>query len=263
MEQIASCIQCGECVRVCVGREVITLTEQGPEFNLEKCIRCGHCMAVCPTDAIEHPLSPRQELAGPVPGYEEAARYMRGVRSIRLFKDSPVEREKLMKMLEMGRYPQTGGNSQGISYLVVDGREKVCRLMDIFCQVTDRYAAGDPTLEGAAKCVERYRRTGYDVVFRGCPQLVLALSDASHAGGRANAQFSLTFMALIAPTLGIGTCWAGYLERLACDPVYQQPFLDALDVPEGKVIRGALMVGVPDVPYRRLVARDALDVTFR
>ncbi|MDZ5001628.1 nitroreductase, partial [Clostridium perfringens] len=40
-------------------------------------------------------------------------------RTIRQFKDKEVEEEKISKIIEAGRYTQTGGNLQEVSYIVV------------------------------------------------------------------------------------------------------------------------------------------------
>ena len=219
-------------------------------------------MAVCPVDAIDHPLSPRQPKITPLPTYEQAENYLRSVRSIRLFKPEPIPREEMRRLVDIGRYPQTGGNSQGTSYIVLEGREKVVELLELFCKAADEYCPGNTELKMVTDCVRQYRDTGYDSLFRGCTSLIVALGKNEERRRRLNAYFSLTFIALMAPVMGYGTCWAGIFERLACDPLYSTPFEEYLGVPEGRSICGAMMAGIPDVRFNRLVARDDLDISF-
>ncbi|MCL2060241.1 MAG: nitroreductase family protein [Oscillospiraceae bacterium] len=244
-------------------RGAIEITDDGPALNLEKCNKCGHCVAVCPVDAIDHPLSPVQPLIMPLPPYEQAENYLRQVRSVRLYKPEPIPQDQMKRLVDIGRFPQTGGNSQGVSFHVLEGREKIVRLIDVFCEAADEFCPKNPDLAWIAACVKTYRETGYDGLFRGCTSLIFALSKKHDHRGRENAQFALTFIALMAPVMGYATCWAGIFERLACDPEYAGPFADFIGLPEDKCIRGAMMAGIPAVTYRRLVERDPLDITFQ
>ena len=254
------CIRCGLCVKVC--RKAISLTDDGVMIDLNKCNACGHCVAVCPTDAIENPKSPRCEEIKAI-SYEDACNFLRSSRSVRFYKDETVPREKMMKLLDIGRYPQTGSNSQGISYIVIEGKEKIREIVEVFCKAADEFCPKNPDLGWIASCVSQYRKTGEDGILRGCTELIFALSEKYDHRGRENAQFSLTFMALAAPTLGIGTCWAGIFERLACHDEYTAPIAKAIGLPEGKKIQGVLMAGLPDIKFNRIVERNPLDVEFK
>ena len=260
-EAIIACDQCGLCARVCLAK-AITVNEAGVSIALEACNACGHCAGVCPTGQMRHPKSPLQEAIRPI-ATENAANFLRAARSIREYKADLVPKEQLTRLLDIGRYPQTGSNTQGVSYLVLEGREKIEKLNALYENEVEKAIPADAGLQWYFDVVQRQRRTGEDIVFRGCSQLVLALADTQQVTGRENAQFSLTFIALLAPTMGIGTCWAGIFQRMATNDRYAQPFLDFAQVPPGKAIRGALMVGVPDVTYARLVERDPLDVQWR
>jgi len=260
MLTIEKCIGCGLCAKVC--GKAIAMESARPVFDLGKCNACGHCVAICPTDAIEHPRSPRQDLVGELLPPDTAARFLRSARSIRFYKDELIDRETMERLLDIGRYAQTGSNSQGISYIVVNGREKVVKMLDIFCEIYEGAKDSDPSLAWLDPSVKNYRRTGKDGILRGAPQVILALSDKNEHRGPRNTQFDLTFVALLAPTMGIGTCWAGIFERLICDPKYDAPFRDLMKIPDNLAVQGAMMVGYPDIAFRRLVARNDLDVTW-
>ena len=259
-----NCSQCGACVTECGPlRQAITLTDSGVRIDLELCIACGHCVAICPSDEMEHPLSPRQPLMDKLPTPEAAAMYLRSPRSVRFYKKEGAPRESILRLLDIGRYPQTGINTQGISYLVVDGRDKVEALNALFCETALKLIPEHPEMARLAEVIELQKARGEERIFRGAPQLIIALADKDHTRPRENAQFSLTFIALLAPTLGLGTCWAGYFESLAIHDRFAAPFWKFLRLPENMRIRGALMLGVPDVPFRRLVARNPLSVEWR
>ena len=259
-----TCSQCGVCIKECGPlREAISLTDNGIRIDLDLCIACGHCVALCPTDEIEHPLSPRGPLMDKLPTPETAAMYLRSPRSVRFYKKEGVPRETLARLLDIGRYPQTGINTQGISYLVVDGRDKVESLNALFCETALKLIPEHPEMARLSEIIELQKARGAEIIFRGAPQLIIALADKDHPRPRENAQFSLTFIALMAPVLGLGTCWAGYFESLAIRDRFAAPFWKFLNLAENMRIRGALMVGVPDVQFRRLVARNPLSIEWR
>ena len=96
---------------------------------------------------------------------------------------------------------------------------------------------------------------------RDAPHLIVALCDKGFLRGPGNAHFSLAYAELFAPTLGVGTCWAGFFLLAAMSG--DAPLFDVLNLPEGKTVAGALMAGFPRHRYRRLVHRNPLDVTWR
>lgn len=255
------CIQCGLCVKVC-SRGMIQLKDGRPEISLNRCMNCGHCVAVCPTGCLEHPLSIRQETIKPILNYEEALKFLRTTRSHRNFTTEKVPRQLMEQLVEAGRYPQTGGNSQGIQYLVVNGHKSVQKILEVFLETACRAGETEETLAWVAERAKRVMETKQDTVLHDCAALVLALADRSNPLGRESAQFSLTYLALVAPTLKLGTCWAGIFERIACSEVYGLPIRKFLNIRDDLRICGAMMVGMPAVSFQRMVMRDPLRIEF-
>jgi nitroreductase len=69
----------------------------------------------------------------------------------------------------------------------------------------------------------------------------------------------LSYLELYAPTLGLGSCWAGYFYSAvnAYPPLFQ-----ALKLPAKHKAFGAVMVGYPAHRYRRLPQRNAPVVSW-
>ena len=66
------------------------------------CIRCGHCLAVCPHGALSHAEIPVDDCP-PLDkalsiSEEQAVQFLRSRRSIRFFKDRPVEKETIQEI---------------------------------------------------------------------------------------------------------------------------------------------------------------------
>ena len=124
----------GTCVAECpVG--IIEIKEKFPspvDRADELCINCGHCVAVCPHGALAlSTMTPEQ--CPPVRrewllDSEQVEQFLRARRSIRTYRDKPVEREVLTKLIEVARFAPTGSNAQPVSWLVIHDNDEVRRL---------------------------------------------------------------------------------------------------------------------------------------
>jgi len=260
-----TCSRCGTCVKACSEQgQCIALTDTGVAIDLDKCVVCGHCQAVCPTDEMENPLSPRCDRIEPLPSPKLMANHLRAARSTKFFKPQLISHDELQELINIGRYVQTASNRQGIEYLVLEGQDKLRKLNKVFEEEVLRQVSDNPEIDWVADIVNEQRKTGRDIVFRGgCSQLIFALADSNFKDGHQNAQFSFTFIAALAPSMGIGTCWAGIFEALANFDDRSGKIRDFLDIPEGKGIRAVMMAGYPNITFRRLVERKPLVLNWR
>ena len=62
-------------------------------------------------------------------------------RSVRQFKKQPVEDEKILNIIEAGRFTATGSNSQNVSYTVVKGRN--CAAKKYGFKTSEPYCTGN------------------------------------------------------------------------------------------------------------------------
>lgn len=257
------CVQCGICVETCP-MGVIGMKQQGPELLHEMCIRCGQCVAVCPEGALDHALVPleKQVPMGPVLDPATAARFLRSRRSIRCYKQETVSQELLLQLLNIARFAPSGCNSQGLSYIVVAKRELMEKLTEVTVQWLEEHIKNkvDWAIPFAG-VVEVYRNTKRDVILRDAPHLIVATAPKGFIFGQSSARFSLAYAELLAPTLGLGTCWAGFFE--ACAFAGYPELYRLLDIDENIEIVGAVMAGYPCYTYQRLVDRNPLEVSWR
>ena len=175
-------------------------------------------------------------------------------RHVQYYEDRPVDKATLLQLLNIGRYPQTGENSQGIGYIVVSGRDKLKKINDLYCEIFRELPKDDPAYPYVEHTVWLQEHYGHDALFYNAQHLILAVSDKDFSRGSKNAQFSLTFISLLAPSLGLGTCWIGLLEFLICHEAYRDRFASLIDIPTDKN---------PAVHFRRLVERAPLQVEWR
>lgn len=255
------CIQCGVCVSECP-TFVLALEKDGPKAAQPRaCIACGHCVAVCPTEAIDNaktPLAGQSEIEGyETLGAEEAKAFLRSRRSIRSFKKTAVPREKLLQLVDIARFAPTGSNRQGVSYLIVEDKSLIKKA----AEMTIEWLENDPELQRRfPQIIKGYREKGSDSILRNASSLILTTALKKLGSGRENSIFSLAYLELYAPSLGLGSCWAGLFE--ACALAEGSNMLDLFKIPADRKITGAVMVGYPQHRFKRLVDRNPLDVSF-
>ncbi len=256
----AKCIKCELCIKECPV-DFLKMGSHGPEeIENNHCIACGHCTAICPNTAIDNKKSPLEDqidLKDFTKLNEKQAEYfLRSRRSIRNYKAEPVSREKLTKLIDIARLAPTASNSQGISFIVVQNKQLLEQALEITIQIIEN----SPLRHLVEEAIKSYREDGYDSVFRGAPNLIIATSDKNFSNGRNNAISCLTYLELFAPSLGLGSCWAGIFEH--CIAIEDSPLLKLFNIPKDKKVVGAVMVGYPKYSYNRLVDRNPLDATF-
>ena len=264
------CKRDGICVAECPLR-IIELKDGSPvptptEDAEERCVKCGHCVAVCPHGAFGHTrikasdfVPVKKEFALTI---DQAEHFLRSRRSIRAYQDKPVEREKLAKLISVARYAPTGSNSQQVQWLVVNSREAVKNMAGIVVDLMRHMLANkhpfavNYRLDRAVTAWE----SGIDGITRGAPALVIAHGPKEYGLSPVDCTSALAYLDLAAPTLGLGSCWAGFLMMAAAQ---WPPFLQALALPEGRICCGIMMVGYPKYKYHRLPPRNEAVIVWK
>ena len=247
------CVLCGMCARVCAAH-CFHLTEKAVHVRHEEyCMHCGHCTAVCPKAAVTlDGVNPDTlEHAGPFPSQESLSALIRGRRSLRVFKEDAVPRETLLQALDTARYAPTDKNLENVSWLVLEGRDTLRRVSDSVVNVfrgEERMAA-----------LVRSHDSGSDPIFRGAPCVVFACAEGAYDLDIVNCSIAVATLDLLLPTMGLGGCWAGFAMRAASldDKVCAAMGLNGSLRP-----LAGLMVGLPDLHYRRIPPRRALRVQW-
>ena len=100
---------------------------------------------------------------------------------------------------------------------------------------------------------------GLDAVLRNAPALVVAYAPKEASNGMVDLTLSLSYFELLAPTLGLGTCWAGMLQgALLSSPELKQ----TLGLPAEYPHHYPMMLGYPKFKYHRLPERKLPKITW-
>ena len=279
------CTLCETCFDVCT-RKLIYRKDDRVEVSPEVCSLCGHCKAVCPEDAIEIAgLNSDEYVPAPVPGEipipDPLLAFFRSRRSTRMYKQKPVEREKLEKIIEAGRFAPTGGNRQPIEYTVVESPDLLGNVRDttirfhaqnaeiLIANLAEKekqgYSLTEPELmmrQYAESWPWRLKQNekGIDTLFYHAPVLIVMHADTNVSPNpEVDAGIASTQMILMAESLGLGTCYIGFLVAAAQESSEMKDLL-ALSENDKPVI--AFVTGYSNVDYVRLVSRNPARVNW-
>jgi nitroreductase len=223
---------------------------------------------VCPSGSLSHrdsPLnaSPKIEKGLSVTP-EQVEQLLKGRRSARVFRDRPVSREIITRLIDNARYAPTGHNLQEVEWLVIDDKKELDRIEELGIDWLQWVIKNLPQVAASANMQEKLERQKlkHDAFLRGAPVLIVAhaVKDnlASLAGiDSANA---LSYLDLAACSLGLATCWAGYVYIMANT---FPPVKDALALPEDHAVYGCMMLGYNKFKYHRIPCRRAPGIVWR
>lgn len=267
----SKCKKDGICVRECPMNIIQFRKDNGYPGLIAKgesiCIWCGHCVAVCPYTALDHEKVPlkdcptmRKDLGI---NKEQAGQFLRSRRSIRLYKDKPVEREKIRRLIEIARYAPTGGNSQLVEWVVIQDKETIKRIAFLTVDGIRRMLQDDPEIAEVAPYLPGIVRawdSGIDSVLRNAPALIVASASGKAVNGMVDLTIALSYLELFAPAIGLGTCWAGLLQRALLSSTSLK---EIIGIPAGHHYHYPMLAGYPAAKYHRLPARKPPKITFK
>ena len=232
----------------------------------ELCLHCGHCVAVCPRQAMDH-AAIKAEACPPIRkelklSPEQAEQFLRARRSIRVYRPETVARDLLSRVIHIARYAPSGHNMQPVQWLVIHDPQQVRHLAGI---VVDWMRALVKEQSPLAQMLHMDRvieswEAGNERIFRGAPHVIVTHAPQDNRAAQSACVLALGYLELMAPTLGLGACWAGYFNAAA---LFWPPMMEALALPPGHAVFGALMIGYPKFTYHRMPLRNTPDITWR
>ncbi len=125
------CITCGGCIRICPpGGGGTTGEFPSPSRTCGPCVStCGHCVATCPTGAMrQRSMGARIASRSTFILSKVGRQFLISWCSIRGYIKEPIEKEKILQMLDIARYAPNGANRQVIRRLVINDPVQVQRI---------------------------------------------------------------------------------------------------------------------------------------
>ncbi len=263
-----TCNRDGICAIVCPAGLIDMKKGKFPEAIAgadEICIKCGHCVASCPTASITHrhvPLEKCLTIEDDLKiSFEQCGQFLKSRRSIRAYKDKPVAREDIRKLLDIAAYAPSGHNTRLNRWLVIDSKDELKRLSGIVIDWMRFLLDGMrefAVMMHMDRAVERWE-AGKDVILRKAPVLVVAYDDVKNPMAASSCTIALSYLELAAHGVGLGGCWAGYFNTAA---ITFPPMKEALGLPETCQPFGSMMIGYPKFDYARMPSRKQPNISW-
>jgi len=264
-----ACTRCGLCAATCPSG-VVTLSDVGlpryTERGSELCIACGHCEAVCPSAALalsDPLLTPATCALGAAEiEPERLGAYLRMRRSIRLYRQEPVDRAAIERLMDIVRFAPTGHNRQDVHWLIIHETRELRRLTGMAVDwMRETAASGSPLAERFHMNARVYAwEQGRDSICRLAPHMVVAYVREGNPVALTNTVIALAHLEIIAPSFGLGTSWGGiFLQALN----NYEPLREALELPFEHQAVHCMMFGYPEISFQRPPKRKPANIIWR
>jgi nitroreductase/NAD-dependent dihydropyrimidine dehydrogenase PreA subunit len=243
----------------------------------ELCITCGHCIMICPQKAISHADLPSERshpiIYGNLPTVEQVIQLMNTRRSIRAFRNVPVEKDVIEQIIIGAQAAPSAHNMQSTEYLVVQDRALLSQIsqltVDYFKMILN--LLGNPILQPIAlglaresvgdairllpefKLMVESAPKGTDPILHHAPALIVFHARRSTSFAAENANLAIQNAALVAQALGVGTFYTGYV-MVAC--IRDSRIAKLLAIPKPHKIYAALAIGYPAIRFTRWIEKD-------
>lgn len=284
-----TCNACGLCVDICPN---LIMKKDGnggillrPD-RLPLCIKCGQCMAICPSQSItvDGMVYSRDFFAQPAGPVTEMPflEMIKTRRAIRVFKDQPVPRELLEKVVQAIAFAPPGFPPVKTEVVVVQDKSVIRQALPEMIKVYDGLirAMSNPVArffihrkvgEAKFKVLVRHvvplmksrlpelRQGTEDTITRYAPAMIIfhAHHDAENYEG--DIHIALTYGFLAAHALGLG----GTAIDLIPPAIQNSPVLRKLfSIPENNVVVASMILGYPKYRYQRSIKRNLKSVTW-
>lgn len=263
---LEKCIGCGACKADCPAANIAV--KDGKAVHGKFCLECGHCIAVCKQEAVMMlgDYDPAEVLECDDPqkfaiAPDQLLNFVKFRRSIRQYTDEPVRDADIARIMEMGRYTQTGANMQPLRYIVLtkDTLREITpialkTLAELDVKSVDKKAMRVPYQYLDFQSIwinwhSAYQTKKRDLLFHGAQNALLVVSRTCN---EVDGCFNAGHLELMINALGLGACLMGF-GTFAFDvsPELKQ----RVGIAEGESVIFMMVFGHPDVKYYRTVNR--------
>jgi ferredoxin len=279
------CKACGICSHVCPRHIPVTDENDGVKTTvisserISLCMECGHCAAVCPNNAIrvERLSENKFGTVGELEIHEnQLLSLMKQRRSVRRYKDKPVPREIINRIVDASRIAPTGSGRSTTGLIVIDNPKTLTSFSDLVYETyeeLEKYLKNpiarfiikrrignrlvrtlqDFVMPGMRWYIRWYREGKSNEILRDCTALMLFHSPIYEPMGSENCLVAAFHAIMMAQVVGIGTC----LNDLIPPVCNRNPQIrNLLSLPDDREVYTAITIGYPKYRFKRIPPRE-------
>ncbi len=259
------CTRCLKCVKDCPSNAITIETGE----IADTCIHCGHCVAICPEMAVKPDFGDVFLLQPHTMTPKDFRNLTAEIRTCRSYSHKEIPDAVLMQLVDNMKHYPSASNARPLQISIVRSKEKVKLLNDLtaesliqmFALITSpwispfiRVFAPSINIKNKDSFIER-RKENDSQICHHAPAVILFHGPVSKIGmAEADANIWATYTSIYANTLGLGTCFNGFIvkamgKRSKLNPQFK--------VPANHKVYASLLVGYPKVKYRNEASRQS------
>jgi nitroreductase/NAD-dependent dihydropyrimidine dehydrogenase PreA subunit len=284
----ANCLKCGACLEECPNYVIHPVNggvNSGKAYVKyeDQCLECGHCVAICNAGAItlnEIGLNDLEKLKKIDVNADQIKNLIYSRRSVRFFKDEPIDKDFLDEMIDVATHAGTASNSQSEGFIILQNKDKIQELeediINVIWSAGIKYLGSDGLIKKALLkkygeemilALKRYHgvirnRTAdgnrKGMIFRNAPAVILLCGPSSNGMGGANSALAVRNIELYALTKGYGAMYCGFM--VGAFEKKPKLFREKLGIDKSQSIFSALLVGKPKRYYEYKLPRKTRNI---
>ncbi len=280
-----TCSKCHLCISVCPAKIIEENSDKTVDFiqaKIHTCVQCAQCMAICETQSIliegysyDNIFSLNEDIVD----YAALFNFLSHRRSVRNFKNKPVEKEKIEKIINILSLAPFGAKIQSAELTIINNRnviEKALPLMSEFYNKMEsmfhnpfmrfiiKKSAGVEEYNTITRhLLPRIKIGHYDItktgdnITRNAPALILFHSDKFAEGHTDDGIIWLTYAMIAANSVGLGATIIG----LVPPAVNRTKELKQLfKIPENNEVISSLILGYPKYNFKKGIQRPKTNI---
>ncbi|NQT23895.1 nitroreductase family protein [candidate division KSB1 bacterium] len=286
-----ACKACGICGQVCPRHIPVTADNNGKKITMisseriDLCIECGHCTAVCPNQAIQIKCFNEEDFA-PLEKLDiddhQFLLLMKQRRSVRRYKDKPVPRETIDRIIDAVHVAPTGTGRMTTGVIVIDNPKTLATLSELAYGLYEgleknlknpiarffiRRQVGekkvrmlqDFVMPGMHWYIRWYREGKSNEILRDCPALMLFHSPIYEPVSAENCLIAAFHAIMMAQVMGIGTCFNDLIPP-ACNRVPE--IRNLLGILDDREVYASITMGYPKYQFKRIPLRKLAEARY-
>ncbi|MBN1925543.1 MAG: nitroreductase family protein [Prolixibacteraceae bacterium] len=266
--KLDNCIFCMKCVQDCPSDSIDIQTG----IIASTCIHCGHCVAICPQSTIFPDVDTIHPLNASTITPEEFETLSAGLRSCRNYQKKEVPIELLMSLVENIKHYPSASNKRPLKITIVNTPGNVQKLNDRTYNLLKKTVdlAISPVISAFIRAfvpsidireLQQYKKrllekekTNHSIICHSAPAVLLFHGPVSkYSMSEADANIWATYTSLYAKTLGLGTCFIGFIVKAF---ERNKKLRKDFSLPKNHTVFAALTVGYPNVKYKNETSRE-------
>lgn len=272
--KLEKCIRCMKCVQDCPS-DAIDIKKGSIS---ESCIHCGHCVAICPESTIYPENGEITAITPPRFSPEGFRELSAGMRTCRSYRQKDVDEETLALLVENMKHYPSASNARPLEIKIIRTPEEIAKLdhqtastlIKAMGLITSPFIMplmqvlapklGLPRLKAYRKRFIARESPESSQVCHHAPAVMLFHAPASKFGmAGADAYIWATNTAIYASTLGLGSCFNGFITSAM---KRNKKMRAEFGIPPGHEVYAALLLGYPKVKYINEAGRESPEVKY-